>query len=104
MLILNTIEKIVKETIDELTEQNVMQWIELATNEMIKPQENQKDQNTLLQSSASNLLVAIGKKYVKEVFGQLQKHFNPGQLPNLFIINTMANLAEINRESAWLLE
>ena len=94
---MRTIENIVKETIDDVNEQNVLQWIELATNEMIKPIENQKEPTTFLQSAASNLLVAIGKKYVKEVFGQLQKHFNPGQLPNLFIIHTMANLAEINR-------
>ena len=50
-----------------------------------------------LESTASRLLVAIGKKFVNEVFQNLQKHFNPGQLPHLFILNTMAYLAEINR-------
>lgn len=56
-----------------------------------------KDQPIFLQTSASNLLVAIGKKYVKEVFDELQKNFNPGTLPHLFVINTMAYLAEANR-------
>jgi hypothetical protein len=55
-----------------------------------------------LQTSASNLLVAIGKNFVKEVFGQLQKNFNPGQLPHIFVINTMAYLAEINRMFEYL--
>lgn len=52
----------------------------------------------MLQTSASNLLVAIGKQYVKEVFDQLQKNFTAGQLPHIFVINTMAYLAEINRK------
>ena len=43
------------------------------------------------------MLVMIGKKYVKEVFQQLQKNFIPGQLPHLFVLKTMANLAEANR-------
>jgi hypothetical protein len=49
-----------------------------------------------LQTASSDLLVAIGKKYVKEVFNQLQKNFVPGQLPHLFVLKTMANLAEVN--------
>jgi hypothetical protein len=50
-----------------------------------------------LQTASSDLLVIIGKKYVKEVFQQLQKNFIPGQLPHLFVLKTMANLAEANR-------
>lgn len=52
----------------------------------------------MLQTAASNLLVAIGKQYVKQVFGQLQKNFVAGQLPHLFVVNTMAYLAEVNRK------
>lgn len=50
-----------------------------------------------MQTASSDLLVMIGKKYVKEVFQQLQKNFIPGQLPHLFVLKTMANLAEANR-------
>jgi hypothetical protein len=50
-----------------------------------------------LQTSASDLLVAIGIKYVKEVFTELKKNFTPGQLTHVFVLNTMANLAEVNR-------
>ena len=50
-----------------------------------------------MQTASSDLLVMIGKKYVKELFQQLQKNFIPGQLPHLFVLKTMANLAEANR-------
>ena len=50
----------------------------------------------LIQTAASNLLVAVGQRYVNEVFDQLKNHFHPGQLPQIYILNTMANLAEVN--------
>ena len=56
-----------------------------------------KEASTAIQNASSLLLVAIGKRFVKEVFDQLQKNFTPGQLPHLFVITTMANLAEANR-------
>ncbi|CAF0812872.1 unnamed protein product [Brachionus calyciflorus] len=92
--IFNTMEKIIKDNIDELEESLALKWIEIASNEMI--QNKEKDQPISLQTSASNLLGAIGSKFVKEVFSQLQKNFNPGTLPHLFIISTMAYLAEVN--------
>ena len=58
----------------------------------------EKEGSASLQTSASNLIVAIGKKYVKEVFTQLQKNFVAGHLPHLYVLKTMANLAEINRK------
>ena len=38
----------------------------------------------------------MGQRFVNEVFDQLKVHFNPGQLPQIYILNTMANLAEAN--------
>jgi hypothetical protein len=46
--------------------------------------------------AASSLLVTIGIKYVNHVYTTLLKQFNPGALPHLYILTTMANLAEVN--------
>jgi hypothetical protein len=95
VLILDTIEKVVKDNIDDLDEQLVNQWIEMASKEMISNKD--KEASVSLMTSSSNLLVAIGKKYSTQVFNHLLKSFQAGVLPHLFIINTFANLAEINR-------
>ena len=55
-----------------------------------------------LQESSSHLLVAIGERYINEVFQQLQQHFTPGKLPHLYVVNTMADLAEINRRTFFI--
>ena len=34
---------------------------------------------------------------MKDVFTELKKNFTPGQLTHVFVLNTMANLAEVNR-------
>ncbi len=49
-----------------------------------------------IQTAASALLVAIGIKYVNHVYAALLQQFNPGALPHLYILTTMANLAEVN--------
>jgi hypothetical protein len=94
--IINTAEKITKENIDSLNDKLALEWIEFAADEMIKNKD--KEASTAIQNAASLLLVAIGKRFVKEVFNQLQKNFTPGQLPHLFVITTMANLTEANRK------
>ncbi len=90
--ILNTLQKIIKEKIDDLEEQTAIGLIELASNEMIQ----QKEPIVNIQAAASSVLVTIGVKYVKHVYTELLKQFHPGALPHLFILNTMANLAEVN--------
>lgn len=95
-LIFNTIENIVKENSAQLDQTEALEWIILASHEMTSNKENI---SVYLQESASHLLVAIGQKYVDEVFGELKKFFTPGKITHLFVINTMAALAEINRLS-----
>ena len=90
---MNTVQKIIKENIDSFEEQIAIDLVTLSSNEMTQVQ---KEPNLNVQTAASNLLVVIGIKYVKQVFNELLKQFNPGVLPNLFILNTMANLAEVN--------
>lgn len=92
-LIFNAMEKVVKENQDGLLHKLAAEWIELVSNQMTANKENTP---IYLQEAASRLLVAIGQKYVNEVFGQLQKFLNPGKLPHLYILKTMGDLAETN--------
>ncbi len=92
-LIFNAMEKIVKDNIEKLSHEQALDWTVLAANEMTVVKDNRP---VYLQESASRLLVAIGQKYVDEVFKQLQKLFSPGKLPHLYVVNTMADLAEAN--------
>lgn len=78
------------------------QWIEAAFNDIVVTQAAarsgaDKEAPFAVQEAASDLLVSIGKRRVREVFEQLKTNFKPGQLPNIFVLNTMANLAEVNR-------
>jgi len=92
-LIFNAAEKVVKENLSTLSKEQALDWTGIAANEMTVTKENRP---IYLQESASHLLVAIGHRYVDEVFSQLQKLFSPGKLPHLYVVNTMADLAEAN--------
>ena len=92
-LLFNTAEKVVKENLASLSKDQALDWTVLASSEMAVVKDNRP---VYLQESASRLLVAIGQRYVDEVFGQLQKLFSPGKLPHLYVVNTMADLAEAN--------
>ena len=53
-----------------------------------------------MQNAAHALLVAIGQRFVKLVFDQLEKNLSPVILPHLSVLNTMASLAETKRTSS----
>lgn len=48
------------------------------------------------QAAASHVLVAVGCQWILESNTELIKRFNPGQLPDFFIVETMGNLAKEN--------
>ena len=50
-----------------------------------------------LQGALSDQLVAIGGRYCFAVMESLMQKFQPGVLPNFFVVQTMANLATVNR-------
>jgi hypothetical protein len=60
-LIFSAIEKIVKENIDSIDKSIALEWIEIASNEMIQNKENSKENNkenvpSYLQTTTSHLL------------------------------------------------
>ena len=92
-LILKAIKKIIDENLEIISAELLADWVKFTSKEMIL-QTNDKESE--LQKSTSSILVSIGKKHIKEVFTELQKNNMPGQLPHLYTIITLAQLAEVN--------
>ncbi|XP_077869460.1 maestro heat-like repeat-containing protein family member 1 [Saccoglossus kowalevskii] len=92
VVILNAMERIVKETIDEIEAPLAVDLVNLASEEMTHNKEVMPD----WQTAASNLLVALGANYCNEVMEEILKKFQPGTLPHFFVVQTMAHLASAN--------
>lgn len=52
------------------------------------------------QQAASNILVAVGNKYINDIMEEILSKFQPGVLPHFFVVQTLANLSDSN--GAWL--
>lgn len=48
------------------------------------------------QQTASNILVAVGNKYISEIMEDILGKFQPGVLPHYFVIQTLASLSDSN--------
>lgn len=48
------------------------------------------------QQAASNILVAVGNKYINEIMEEILSKFQPGVLPHFFVVQTLANLSDSN--------
>lgn len=48
------------------------------------------------QQAASNVLVALGKRFVGKVMEEMLSKFQPGILPHYFVVQTLANLSVSN--------
>lgn len=48
------------------------------------------------QRAASDVLVAVGKRFVSTVMEELLSKFQPGALPHCSVVQTLANLAASN--------
>lgn len=48
------------------------------------------------QQTASNILVAVGNKYINEIMEDLLGKFQPGVLPHYFVVKTLASLSDSN--------
>ncbi|XP_013392835.1 maestro heat-like repeat-containing protein family member 1 isoform X1 [Lingula anatina] len=92
VVILNAIEKILKETLDELKESLAADLIAQASEELTESKEVVPE----WQTAASGVLVAVGKKYCTLVMENLVAKFQPGVMPHFFVVQTMANLATAN--------
>ncbi|XP_072350418.1 maestro heat-like repeat-containing protein family member 1, partial [Scyliorhinus torazame] len=92
IIILHSMEAIVKETISQLDQSLARMVISLASEEMTRSKEVLPD----WQEAASNLLVALGCRFINEVMEEILQKFQPGILPHFFVVRTLANLSTAN--------
>uniref|UniRef100_A0A8C1M8A4 Maestro heat-like repeat-containing protein family member 1 n=1 Tax=Cyprinus carpio TaxID=7962 RepID=A0A8C1M8A4_CYPCA len=92
VLILQTIELVVKSRIDDISYPKIKSVIQLASDEMTKSKEVVPE----WQQAASNILVAVGNKYINDIMEEILSKFQPGVLPHFFVVQTLANLSDSN--------
>ncbi|KAK7115260.1 maestro heat-like repeat-containing protein family member 1 isoform X1 [Littorina saxatilis] len=92
IVILNTIERIARETLDTLDARMAVDLIQLASHELTQSKEVEPE----WQTAASGILVALGTKYCDDVMGEMLQKFQPGVLPHFFVVQTIGNLAAAN--------
>ena len=54
------------------------------------------------QQAASNVLVAVGQRFINKVMEEVLTKFQPGILPHYFVMQTFSNLAVSNGEPTLL--
>ncbi|XP_051999977.1 maestro heat-like repeat-containing protein family member 1 isoform X3 [Xyrauchen texanus] len=92
VVVLQTIELVVKSKIDDISYPKIKNVIKLASDEMTKS----KDVVLEWQQAASNILVAVGNKYINDIMEEILCKFQPGVLPHFFVVQTLANLSDSN--------
>ncbi|XP_030638186.1 LOW QUALITY PROTEIN: maestro heat-like repeat-containing protein family member 1 [Chanos chanos] len=92
VVILQTIELVVKSKIGEISGPKIKSIISLASDEMTRSKEVVPD----WQQAASNILVAVGNKYINDIMEEILSKFQPGVLPHFFIVQTLASLSDSN--------
>uniref|UniRef100_A0A3B3QI32 Maestro heat like repeat family member 1 n=1 Tax=Paramormyrops kingsleyae TaxID=1676925 RepID=A0A3B3QI32_9TELE len=92
VIILQTLELIVQFKIDEISYKRIKSIISLASDEMTRSKEVVAD----WQQAASSILVAVGKRYINDIMEEILSKFQPGVLPHLFVVQTLASLSESN--------
>uniref|UniRef100_A0A8C7RIR0 Maestro heat-like repeat family member 1 n=1 Tax=Oncorhynchus mykiss TaxID=8022 RepID=A0A8C7RIR0_ONCMY len=92
VVILQTIELIVKTKIDDISYLKIKSIISLASDEMTRSKDVVPD----WQQAASNILVAVGNKYINDIMEEILSKFQPGILPHFFVVQTLASLSESN--------
>ncbi|XP_023669118.2 maestro heat-like repeat-containing protein family member 1 isoform X1 [Paramormyrops kingsleyae] len=92
VIILQTLELIVQFKIDEISYKKIKSIISLASDEMTRSKEVVAD----WQQAASSILVAVGKRYINDIMEEILSKFQPGVLPHLFVVQTLASLSESN--------
>ncbi|XP_074434148.1 maestro heat-like repeat-containing protein family member 1 isoform X4 [Larus michahellis] len=92
VIILKAMETVVKNNIALLDKSTAKVVIFLASNEMTKSKEVIRD----WQQAASNVLVAVGQRFINKVMEEVLTKFQPGILPHYFVMQTFANLSVSN--------
>ncbi|XP_041037765.1 maestro heat-like repeat-containing protein family member 1 [Carcharodon carcharias] len=91
-VILQCMERIVRDTIGQLGPQLAKKIVNLASEEMIKSNESALG----WKEAASNLLVALGSRFTDEILEEILQKLQPGILPQFFVVQTLANLSVAN--------
>uniref|UniRef100_A0AAR2IL20 Maestro heat-like repeat family member 1 n=1 Tax=Pygocentrus nattereri TaxID=42514 RepID=A0AAR2IL20_PYGNA len=92
VVVLQTIELVVKSKIDDISYIKIKSIISLASDEMTRSKEVAAD----WQQAASNILVAVGNKYINDIMEEILSKFQPGVLPHFFVVQTLASLSDSN--------
>ncbi|KAJ8290767.1 hypothetical protein GJAV_G00017250 [Gymnothorax javanicus] len=92
VVILQTIELVVKSKIDDISCPKIKSIISLASDEMTRSKEIVPD----WQQAASDILVAVGNKYINDIMEEILSKFQPGVLPHFFVVQTLASLSYSN--------
>ncbi|KAB5586895.1 hypothetical protein PHYPO_G00006680 [Pangasianodon hypophthalmus] len=92
VVVLQTIELVVKSKIEDISYPKIKTTISLASDEMTRSKEVVPD----WQQTASNILVAVGNKYINEIMEDILGKFQPGVLPHYFVVQTLASLSDSN--------
>lgn len=91
-IILRAMETVIRNSLSALSKETAKLTILLASMEMTKS----KDIVFEWQQAASNVLVAVGRRYINSVMEEILLKFQPGVLPHFFIMQTLANLSTAN--------
>ncbi|XP_064410089.1 maestro heat-like repeat-containing protein family member 1 isoform X3 [Latimeria chalumnae] len=90
--VLQTMECVVREKIPDLHQSSAKMVIALASDEMTRSKEVVPE----WQGAASNILVAVGTRFINEVMEEILMKFQPGILPHYYSVQTLANLSCAN--------
>uniref|UniRef100_A0A3B3CBG5 Maestro heat-like repeat family member 1 n=1 Tax=Oryzias melastigma TaxID=30732 RepID=A0A3B3CBG5_ORYME len=93
VVILQTIELIVSTRIEDINASRIKSIISLASDEMTR---SKQEVIPDWQQAASNILVAVGNKYINDIMEEILSKFQPGVLPHFFVVQTLANLSDSN--------
>uniref|UniRef100_A0A674EI80 Maestro heat like repeat family member 1 n=1 Tax=Salmo trutta TaxID=8032 RepID=A0A674EI80_SALTR len=78
--------------INDISYPKIKSIISLASDEMTRSKDVVPD----WQQAASNILVAVGNKYINDIMEEILSKFQPGILPHFFVVQTLASLSESN--------
>lgn len=92
VVLLKSASKVIGDTLSTLSLGLAKQLIKLASGEMTKSKDVEPD----WQSSASEVLVALGKRFDHEVMAELLEKLAPGSLPHYFVVQTLASFSSSN--------
>ncbi|KAL8181435.1 UNVERIFIED_CONTAM: Maestro heat-like repeat-containing protein member 1, partial [Gekko kuhli] len=92
VIILRAMEAVVRGSLSRMDQSTAKIVIFLASNEMTKS----KDVVPEWQQAASNVLVAVGRRFINKVMEEVLTKFQPGVLPHYFVVRTFASLSVAN--------